>query len=234
MGTPYADSYSPVNDTMYQQVTKWQGHTPYGWGRYFYDTSSLGSNQFYHPATENSFFYGKTMRLLPIAEQSAHIQDDPTNYTLGKSDATSNLKAVLQAFNNDAVNFFKSGSDYWVAFALDCESTNQGNLTTIFTDYLRGWITGMEDGITDSSGRTLKGWHGVYSAQGDCITWQTIVDLYNQYGLRPKFVAMSSYIDPVGTTPPPAFPSWPTDNPYTTTDTVACNHISIGQSTVLW
>ncbi len=47
--------------------------------------------------------------------------------------------------------------------------------------------------------------------------------------MRPEFVVIASYIDPVGTTPPPSLPAW--DTSYTST-TKYC--VGIGQSTTMW
>lgn len=90
----------------------------------------------------------------------------------------------------------------------------------------------MGAGINDSAGNFLGGWAGVYSAQSACDSWTSVLNCYNSYGSRPQFIHMASWIDPAGTTPPPAFPSWPTNNSYTSTTAAGC--VAIGQSTVLW
>jgi len=116
-GTPYADSDDPVNSAMYDQVTSWQGHYPYGWGRYFLTKSDNGTGgAFYDPSTENKFFHDKVLRLLPIAYQGIYT----TAYTSGHDDAQSNLKAVLAALGGDATTpFYAANGSHYCAFMLD-------------------------------------------------------------------------------------------------------------------
>ncbi len=106
MSTPYADSGVPINSTIYDQVTSWQGATPDGWGRYLLAPSDNGQSAgngitWYSGANENAFFNSKQMRLLPIAGQGITVND----YNTGVSDATNNLNAVLKALSNKATNF---------------------------------------------------------------------------------------------------------------------------------
>lgn len=115
---------------------------------------------------------------------------------------------------------------------LDCESINskneQINPPYVFTDYLHGWLEGVTKGVKDTSGNLLTGWPGVYSSQSACNTWTSLVDCASTYGIRPEFVVVASYIDPVGTTPPPSLPAW--DTAYTSTK----DCVGIGQATTLW
>ena len=224
MSTPYADSGVPINSTIYNQVTRWQGATPDGWGRYFLAPGDNGQSAgngitWYSGATENSFFNSKQMRLLPIAGQGITVND----YNTGVSDATSNLNAVLKALSNKATNFPLVNGLYMCAFALDCETPNQGFPTFNFADYLAGWLQQMATGVTDSVGNQLIGWGGVYGGQDATKVWDSVNTCVSTYGVRPNFVAVSSYITPqlLG------FPSsW--DTSYTSTD------VAIGQSTTLW
>ncbi len=114
---------------------------------------------------------------------------------------------------------------------MDCESVSNGkqiNPPYVFTDYLHGWLKGMITGVKDTAGNVLTGWPGVYSSQSACNTWTSLVDCASAYGMRPEFVVIASYIDPVGTTPPPSLPAWDTSYTSTTKDCVG-----IGQSTTM-
>ncbi len=226
--TPYADSGVAINATLYNQAGNWLGHSPYGWGRYFNapddngKTTSTGIT--WYSSAENAFFNSKQLRLLPIAGQGI-----PTSGTIsqGQTDAQNNLQAVLKALGGNATTpFFAANGVHYCAFALDCETPGQKQ-PKVFTDYLYGWLKEMGTGITDTSGNRLKGWTGVYGAQDYNNVWNSVVDCVNQYGIRPNFIVVSSYIDSPGTTPPPSYPAtWNTQ--YTTTD------VPIGQSTTMW
>ncbi len=230
MATGYADSSVIVNSAMYNQVKTWQGHAPYGWGRYFYSAADNGTTtssglQYYDPGTENGFFHSNSLRLLPIARQESNIATN--DYTTGHNDAQLNLKAVLKALGGNATTpFFAANGKHYCAFMLDCESTSGGIPSATFTNYLHGWLEGMGKGVTDSSGNLLVGWTGVYSAQSACTTWTSVVDCANTYGIRPDFIDVASWI--TGQT---ALPTW--NEAYTSTKEGTCD-IALGQSTVLW
>ncbi|NNN08699.1 MAG: hypothetical protein HKL85_05840 [Acidimicrobiaceae bacterium] len=222
-GTPYADSYDIVDLAMYNQATTYMGHTPYGWGRYFNYPANTGTGApYYNPATENSFFSSHSLRLVPIARQEANIALD--DYTTGYSDAQRNLTAVLQALGNNATTpFFAANGEHYCSFALDCESTSGGELP-MFTNYLHGWLEGMQTGVNDPNNNLLVGWSGVYSSQGYCTTWQSIVNCASDFGIRPSWIWIASGISQT------ALPAW--DTTYTSTE-VSCG-IALGQSTDLW
>ena len=227
MGTGYADSATPVFSALYNQVAAWQGHTPYGWGRYFLTKSDNGSGgAFYDPSTENGFFHDHQLRLLPIAYQGIYTINESDGITDGKS----NLNAVLDALGGNATTpFFAANGTHYCAFMLDCESVAKGQQVPppeMFTDYLYGWLKAMKAGISDNAGNQLVGWTGVYSSQDACNTWQSIIDCVNTYGVRPDFVVVASWLSGQR-----ALPTW--DSNYTSTDKGTCQ-LSIGQYTVMW
>lgn len=222
--TPYADSLDIVNARIYDRVTAMMAHTPDGWGRYFNAPSDNGTGGYYHPASEGRFFHEKRMRLLPIGFQQISVND----YATGYHQAQLNLQAALEALGNNATSpFYYTRDHHYCAFMLDAE-THHAPPSFVFTDYLHGWLTGMEDGVKDPLNRVLTGWPGIYSAQDACNTWTSVIHCASQYHLRPKFIAVASWIADLTPTRP-AFPTW---NLHYTSSAESCR--AIGQATVLW
>ena len=224
--TPYADSGDVVTASLYDTATSLMGHYPYGWGRYFYDTSTTGSGwPFYNPLQESTFFNSKNLRLLPITSihyQGPHVTQ--ANYSLGYDDAQTNLKAVLSSFGNDAQAFPVVNGEYYTSFALDSE--DDSGPVTVAVEYLHGWVDGMHAGVADPNGHVLKGWAGVYNSQGNCGTWITIADMHSEYGYGPDFIYIACWLNST------AFPPWDEDN-CTNTDAPPCNQ-PIPNTTTLW
>ncbi len=54
----------------------------------------------------------------------------------------------------------------------------------------------MATGVTDSVGNQLIGWGGVYGGQDATKVWDSVNTCVSTYGIRPNFVAVSSYISP--------------------------------------
>jgi len=222
-GTANVDSYNIVGAAMYDQAKSYVGSTPYAWGRYFTYPGNTGSGApYYNPATENSFFSGHGLRLIPIARQESNIALD--NYTTGYDDAQQNLVAVLRALGGNATTpFFAANGIHYCSFVLDCESPSGGE-PVMFTNYLHGWLEGMQAGVGDSAGNLLVGWPGIYSSQDYCTTWQSVINCATSYGIRPSWIWVAHAINQ---TP---LPAWNTN--YTSTY-VSCG-IALGQATVLW
>jgi hypothetical protein len=210
---------------MYDAVVQYQGQDPKGWGRYFYTPDDNGTSPssgltYYSGDAENAFFNSHQLRLLPIAGQGV-TADNATDYTAGYDDAQSNLQAILKAFGQDMTLFYESAGAYYCAFMLDCEPAPD-----VFTDYLHGWLEGMEAGVTNSSGDTLYGWTGIYGSQDACTVWESMVDCANNYSIRPKFLDVAHYVDST------AIPStW--DEADTSPNEGTCE-IAVGQVTDIW
>src|ERR1700704_5228878 len=94
-GIPGADSFSQVTPSLIQGAQNIFGSVPQFWGRYFKSPTG-GSAAEYHHATEDPVLAQANIRVLPVAQQTAHVNGSQAT---GASDAQLNVEDILATFS---------------------------------------------------------------------------------------------------------------------------------------
>jgi hypothetical protein len=138
-------------------ATQQTGHSIEFWGRYFKDPGNTSPEQ-YQPNREAALLNQKNIRVLPIGRQTQQVAGSES---LGRTDGTTNAKAIIDAFGAEVLGALQQG----LAVFLDVEGPPHPSLSV---DYYKGWADGLAQAAQAAGIKLLP---AVYGAQGDSATW---------------------------------------------------------------
>ena len=165
-----ADVNALVTQSMVGKAKKQLGSLPHFWGRYFKGPGDQNPIR-YQAHLEGPVLRSNNIRVLPIAQQTNHVNGDAA---LGSKDALRNAAAIIASFGRT----YLSTMDGVFVF-LDVEGPPNQSLSA---EYYRAWsdalIAAGKDEIVFRDGNVdgpINFWPGVYGAQGDDATWNSLV-----------------------------------------------------------
>jgi len=161
-GLPGTDSSIQVTAQLVQAAINFFGETPKFWGRYFKSPTG-GSSAEYRHKVEDPILAGAGIKVLPIAQQTNHVNRDRAQ---GAADAKLNVSDFLLTFPQD--HLVEQGGQFFMF--LDVE----GN-PPLSVDYYTGWAQTLIDfsGSESNNGVTLL--PCVYAPQLNTTTWHALV-----------------------------------------------------------
>lgn len=165
-----ADTAALVTQGMVGIAKRELGSVPQFWGRYFKGPGDQDPVR-YQAQLEGAILRANSIRVLPIAQQTNHVDGDQQ---LGSQDATRNAAAIIASFGQNYLSAMQG-----VYVFLDVEGPPNQSLRT---EYYRGWsdalIAAGKSAMVffDSDGdRPITFWPCVYGAEGDDKTWSSLV-----------------------------------------------------------
>lgn len=165
-----ADVNAVVTQGMVGIAKRQLGTVPQFWGRYFKGPGDQNPVR-YQSQLEGPVLRSNNIRVLPIAQQTNHVDGDKQ---LGSQDGTRNAAAIIASFGR---NYLSAMEGIYVF--LDVEGPPNQSLQT---GYYRGWsdaliAAGKSDMVFFDSeeDRPITFWPGVYGAEGDDKTWSSLV-----------------------------------------------------------
>ncbi|OLE56009.1 MAG: hypothetical protein AUG51_00330 [Acidobacteria bacterium 13_1_20CM_3_53_8] len=165
-GLPGADSSGQVTAALVQAATNCFGETPKFWGRYFKSPTG-GSFAEYRHKVEDPVLAAASIKLLPIAQQTAHVNGDEDQ---GASDAQLNVADILATFPKDIL---VSQGGQFLMF-LDVEGVSD-KAPSLSIDYYTGWANTLVDFSRSQTGGAVTLLPCVYARQLDNVTWNVLV-----------------------------------------------------------
>ena len=165
-----ADVNAPVTQRMVGMAKRQLGVIPQFWGRYFKGPGDQNPVR-YQAQLEGPVLRAKNIRVLPIAQQTNHVDGDRS---LGSQDGLRNAAAMIASFGRTYLSAMLG-----IFVFLDVEGPPRQSLSA---EYYRGWsdalIAGGKNNMVfrdDANGDPITFWPGVYGAQGDDETWNSLV-----------------------------------------------------------
>jgi hypothetical protein len=144
------------------------GTVPQFWGRYF---KGPGDQNRYQSHLEGPVLRANNIRVLPIAQQTNHVDGDEQ---LGSQDGTRNAAAIIASFGR---NYLSAMEGIYVF--LDVEGPPNQSLQM---EYYRGWSDALIAGgksdmvfFDSEEDRPITFRPCVYGAEGDDKTWSSLV-----------------------------------------------------------
>jgi hypothetical protein len=165
-----ADVNAPVTQRMIGLAKDQLGAVPQFWGRYFKGPGDQNPVR-YQSHLEGPVLRGNNIRVLPIAQQTNHVDGDGQ---LGSQDGTRNAAAIIGSFGRNYLSAMQG-----VYVFVDVEGPPNQSL---HTDYYRGWSDALIAGgksdmvfFDNEEDRPITFWPCVYGAEGDDKTWSSLV-----------------------------------------------------------
>jgi hypothetical protein len=152
-----ADEDAIVTPGRIDVATQQTGHSIEFWGRYFKNPGNTSPEQ-YQPTKEAALLNQKNIRVLPIGRQTGHVAGSES---LGRTDGTTNAKAIIDAFGTQVLGALPQGLVVFV----DVEGSPNPSLSV---DYYKGWADGLAQTAQAAGVKLLP---AVYGARGDSATW---------------------------------------------------------------
>ena len=146
------------------------GAVPQFWGRYFKGPGDQNSVR-YQAQLEGPVLRANNIRVLPIAQQTNHVDGDGS---LGSQDGLRNAAAIIASFGRTYLSAMPG-----IFVFLDVEGPPRQSLNA---EYYRGWsdalITGGKSDMVfrdNGDGDPITFWPGVYGTHGDDETWTSLL-----------------------------------------------------------
>jgi hypothetical protein len=165
-----ADVDALVTERMVGLAKRQLGATPQFWGRYFKGPGDQNPVR-YQAQLEGPVLRGNNIRVLPIAQQTNHVDGDGP---LGSQDGLRNAAAIIASFGRTYLSTMQG-----IFVFLDVEGPPRQSLNAA---YYRGWSDaliagGKSDMVFRDNGddAPITFWPGVYGTQGDDKTWSSLV-----------------------------------------------------------
>jgi hypothetical protein len=166
-GLPGADSFSQVTPGLVQAATKIFGQAPKFWGRYFKNSTAKSPPEYSHTA-EDAALSQAGIRLLPVAQQTAHVNG---NQALGASDAQVNAADFLATFPTELL--LAQGGKFFMF--LDVEGLPQDGDPSLSLSYYTGWAQTLVSFSQSQTNNAVTLLPCVYARTGDNVTWNALV-----------------------------------------------------------
>lgn|SRR5262249_28536056 len=165
-GKPGADSSVIVTHqingkTLVQLAKEHFEQTPVFWGRYFKSLSNAGAAEYRHKR-ENGTLRSENIRVLPIAQQTTHVNQ---SRDVGIADARLNVEDLIVSFGADHLAGF--GREFLMF--LDVEPSHP-----LSQSYYAGWAETVISESQERSGNRFTVLPAVYGNQSDDRTWEAI------------------------------------------------------------
>jgi hypothetical protein len=164
-GLPGADSFSQVTPDLIQAATDIFGSTPQFWGRYFKSPTG-GSAAEYHHGTEDPVLAQANFRVLPVAQQTGHVNG---SQALGAADAQLNVADILATFPQ--ANLIAQGGQFLMFLDVEGVSAQAPSLSLA---YYTGWAQTLVSFSQSETNNGITILPCVYARQLDNVTWNTL------------------------------------------------------------
>jgi hypothetical protein len=166
-GLPGADSFSQITPGLVQAATKIFGQAPKFWGRYFKNATAKSPPEYNHKA-EDAVLAGAGIKLLPIAQQTAHVNGSET---LGAADAQANATDFLATFPQE--HLVAQGGKFFMF--LDVEGLPQQGNPSLSVSYYTGWAQTLVSFSQSRTNNAVTLLPCIYARTGDNVTWNALV-----------------------------------------------------------
>ena len=164
-----ADVDALVTQRMIVVAKRQLGTVPQFWGRYFKGPGDQNSVR-YQAQLEGPVLRANNIRVLPIAQQTNHVDGDGS---LGSQDGLRNAAAIIASFGRTYLSAMPG-----IFVFLDVEGPPRQSLNA---EYYRGWsdalIAGGKGDMVfrdNGDGDPITFWPGVYGTHGDDETWTSL------------------------------------------------------------
>jgi hypothetical protein len=164
-GLPGADSFSQVTPDLIQAATNIFGSTPQFWGRYFKSPTG-GSAAEYHHSTEDPVLAQANIRVLPVAQQTGHVNGSQAQ---GAADAQLNVADILATFPQ--AHLIAQGGQFLMFLDVEGVSPQAPSLSL---DYYTGWAQTLVSFSQSETNNGVTILPCVYGPQLDNVTWNTL------------------------------------------------------------
>ena len=164
-GLPGADSSSQVTPALIQAATNIFGSAPQFWGRYFKSPTG-GSAAEYHHSTEDPVLAQANIRVLPVAQQTGHVNG---SQALGAADAQLNVADILATFPQ--AHLISQGGQFLMFLDVEGVSAKAPSLSL---GYYTGWAQTLVSFSQSKTNNTVTILPCVYARQLDKVTWNTL------------------------------------------------------------
>jgi hypothetical protein len=165
-----ADVDALVTRRMIVVAKRQLGTVPQFWGRYFKGPGDQNSVR-YQAQLEGPVLRANNIRVLPIAQQTNHVDGDGS---LGSQDGLRNAAAIIASFGRTYLSAMPG-----IFVFLDVEGPPRHSLNA---EYYRGWsdalIAGGKSDMVfrdNGDGDPITFWPGVYGTHGDDETWTSLL-----------------------------------------------------------
>jgi hypothetical protein len=165
-----ADVDALVTQRMVGAAKRQLGAVPQFWGRYFKGPGDQNPVR-YQAQAEGPVLRANNIRVLPIAQQTNHVDGDRP---LGSQDGLRNAAAIIASFGRTYLSAMQG-----IFVFLDVEGPPRQSLNA---EYYRGWsdalIAGGKSDMVfrdNGVGDPITFWPGVYGTHGDDETWKALV-----------------------------------------------------------
>ena len=165
-----ADVNALVTQRMIGLAKRQLGAVPQFWGRYFKGPGDQNPVR-YQAQLEGPVLRTNNIRVLPIAQQTNHVDGDGP---LGSQDGLRNAAAIIASFGRTYLSAMRG-----IFVFLDVEGPP---MQSLHAEYYRGWSDALiAGGQSDMVFRDADNadpitfWPGVYCAEGDDNTWNSLV-----------------------------------------------------------
>jgi hypothetical protein len=165
-----ADVNALVTQRMIGLAKRQLGAVPQFWGRYFKGPGDQNPVR-YQAQLEGPVLRTNNIRVLPIAQQTNHVDGDGP---LGSQDGLRNAAAIIASFGRTYLSAMRG-----IFVFLDVEGPP---MQSLHAEYYRGWsdalIAGGQSDMVSRDGDNadpITFWPGVYGAEGDDNTWNSLV-----------------------------------------------------------
>ena len=165
-----ADVDALVTQRMIVVAKRQLGAVPQFWGRYFKGPGDQNSVR-YQAQLEGPVLRANNIRVLPIAQQTNHVDGDGS---LGSQDGLRNAAAIIASFGRTYLSAMPG-----IFVFLDVEGPPRQSLNA---EYYRGWSDALIAGgkgemvfRDNGDGDPITFWPGVYGTHGDDETWTSLL-----------------------------------------------------------
>jgi len=165
-----ADVDALVTQRMVGMAKRQLGAVPQFWGRYFKGPGDQNPVR-YQAQLEGPLLRANDIRVLPIAQQTNHVDGDGP---LGSQDGLRNAAAIIASFGRTYLSALPG-----IFVFLDVEGPPRQSLNA---EYYRAWsdalIAGGKSDMVfrdDANGDPITFWPGVYGTHGDDETWTSLI-----------------------------------------------------------
>jgi len=141
------------------------GSAPQFWGRYFKSPTG-GSAAEYHHATEDPVLAQANIRVVPVAQQTAHVNGSQAT---GAADAQLNVADILATFPQ--AHLTSLGGKFLMFLDVEGVSAQAPSLSL---DYYTGWAQTLVSFSQSQTNGAVTILPCVYGRQLDNVTWNTL------------------------------------------------------------
>ena len=166
-GLPGTDSSLKVTPDLIQSATNILGEKPKFWGRYFKSPTG-GSSAEYRRALEDPVLAPAGIKVLPIAQQTSHVNGSEE---LGKADAKLNVADLLATFPLD--HLIAQGGKFLMF--LDVEGVPNVGAPSLSLSYYTGWAQTLVAFSQSQTNNAITLLPCVYARTKDNVTWDALI-----------------------------------------------------------